>query len=83
MGARLSHTVGAMNDNSSLFVLGWSKTFGDLRVAHFIGMHALQVLPLVSYYLLKNTKMTIAFSLLYGLMALTTLIQALRGRSLF
>lgn len=83
MGARLSHTVGAMNDNSSLFVLGWSKTFGDLRVAHFIGMHALQVLPIVSYYLLKNTKMTIAFSVLYGLLALTTLIQALRGKSLF
>lgn len=82
MGARLSHTVGAMNDNSNLFVLGWSKTFGDLRVAHFIGMHALQVLPIVSYYLLKNTKMTIAFSLLYGLLALTTLIQALKGRSL-
>ena len=82
MGARLSHTVGAMNDNSNLFVLGWSKTFGDLRVAHFIGMHALQVLPIVSYYLLKNTKMTIAFSVLYGLLALTTLIQALKGRSL-
>lgn len=83
MGARLSHTVGALNDNSSLFVLGWSKTFGDLRVAHFIGMHALQVLPIVSYYLLKNTKMTIAFSVLYGLLALTTLIQALRGKSCF
>ncbi len=72
-----------MNDNSSLFVLGWSKTFGDLRVAHFVGMHALQVLPIVAYYLLKNTKMTIAFSVLYGLLALTTLIQALRGKSLF
>lgn len=83
MGARLSHTVGAMNDNSNLFILGWSKTFGDLRVAHFIGMHALQVLPIISYYLLKNTKMTIAFSVLYALLALTTLIQAVKGRSLF
>lgn len=35
MGSRLSHTVGAANDNSNLFVVGWSKTFGDLRVAHF------------------------------------------------
>ena len=83
MGARLSHTVGAMNDNSNWFILGWSKTFGDLRVAHFIGMHALQVLPIASYYLLKNTKLTIAFSLLYGLLALTTLIQALKGKPLF
>jgi hypothetical protein len=46
-------------------------------------MHALQVLPIVSYHLLKNTKLTIAFSLLYGLLALTTLIQALKGRPLF
>jgi hypothetical protein len=83
MGARLSHTVGALNDNSNWFILGWSKTFGDLRIAHFIGMHALQVLPIVSYHLLKNTKLTIAFSLLYGLLALTTLIQALKGRPLF
>ncbi|MBM3429144.1 MAG: hypothetical protein FJX95_10220 [Bacteroidetes bacterium] len=81
MGARLSHTVGAINDNSNWFILGWSKTFGDLRVAHFIGMHALQVLPIASYYLLKNTKLTIAFSLLYGLLALSTLIQALKGKS--
>ena len=59
MGSRLSHSVGAMNDNSNWFILGWSKTVGDLRVSHFIGMHALQVLPLLSYYLLKNTKLTI------------------------
>jgi hypothetical protein len=83
MGARLSHTVGAINDNSNWFILGWSKTFGDLRVAHFIGMHALQVLPMASYYLLKSTKLTIAFSLLYALLALTTLLQALKGKPLF
>lgn len=83
MGSRLNHSVGALNDNSNWLIVGWSKTVGDLRVSHFIGMHALQVLPLLSYYILKNSKLTIAIALLYGLIALTTLIQALQGKPLF
>jgi len=82
MGSRLNHSVGAINDNSSWFIIGWSKTVGDLRVAHFIGMHALQVLPVLSFYVFKNTKLTLALSLLYGLLALLTLIQALQGKPL-
>jgi hypothetical protein len=82
MGARLSHSVGAVNDNSNWFILGWSKTVGDLRVAHFIGMHALQVLPIISYYVLKNTKLSIALAFVYGLLALLTLVQALNGKPL-
>jgi hypothetical protein len=80
MGGRLSHSVGAINDNSNLYILAWSMKYGDLRIAHFIGMHALQVLPIVSYYLLKNTKLTIGLSIVYGLLALLTLIQALNGK---
>jgi hypothetical protein len=80
MGSRLNHSVGALNDNSNLFLIGWSKTVGDLRVSHFIGMHALQILPIVSYYGLKSTKLTIGLSFIYGLLALLTLIQALQGR---
>ena len=82
MGSRLSHSVGALNDNSNWFIVGWSKTVGDLRVSHFIGMHALQVLPIFSYYVLKNTKLTVALAVIYGLLALLTLIQALQGRPL-
>lgn len=82
MGSRLNHSVGAFNDNSNWFIFGWSKTVGDLRVAHFIGMHALQVIPILSYYFLKNTKLTVGLSLVYGLLALVTLIQALQGRPL-
>ena len=82
MGARLNHSVGAINDNSNWFIVGWSKTVGDLRVSHFIGMHALQVLPILSYYVLKNTKLTVGLSLVYGLLALATLIQALKGKPL-
>jgi hypothetical protein len=83
MGGRMSHSVGLENDNSSLFILGWSKLVGDLRVSHFIGMHALQVLPILSFYLLKNTKLTIVVGIVYGLLALFTLMQALNGKPLF
>jgi hypothetical protein len=83
MGGRMSHSVGLENDNSNLFIFGWSKIVGDLRVSHFIGMHALQVLPVLSYYLLKNTKITIAVGVIYGLLALFTLIQALNGKPFY
>ena len=80
MGSRMNHSVGAINDNSNWWILGWSKTVGDLRVSHFIGMHALQILPLLSFYIFKNTKATIVISIIYGLLATTTLIQALKGK---
>jgi hypothetical protein len=80
MGSRLNHSVGALNDNSNWFIIGWSKTVGDLRVSHFIGMHALQILPIVSYYFLKNTKLTVGLALVYGILATLTLIQAFQGK---
>tara|TARA_B110000977_G_scaffold100821_1_gene132259 strand:- start:40 stop:825 length:786 start_codon:yes stop_codon:yes gene_type:complete len=80
MSSQMSHSVGAINDNSNWWIIGWSKTVGDLRVSHFIGMHALQILPLLSFYIFKNPKATIVISILYGLLATTTLVQALNGK---
>lgn len=82
MGSRLNHSVGAVNDNSNWFIIGWSKTVGDLRVSHFIGMHALQILPVLSYYVLKTTKLTVGLAVVYFLLAVFTLVQALQGRPL-
>ena len=42
-----SHTVGAADGGVGMPVTNWSRSNGDLRIPHFIGLHALQLLPLV------------------------------------
>ena len=81
MGARMSHGVGQIQNDGRLPFVHWSTRIGDLRVAHFIGMHALQVIPVLSWYLLKNTKATLVIAFAYGLLATFTLLQALKGKS--
>jgi hypothetical protein len=56
MGARMSHSVAPRVPavdaaDAVLPVVGWSRTRGDLRAPHFVGVHALQSLPLVAWLL--------------------------------
>ncbi len=86
-----AHSVGVPDGGAGLPFLGWSTEGGDLRVVHFVGLHALQALPLAALLInrfgsgLKTARRTalvwIASAAYGGLMWLLTW-QALRGQPL-
>jgi len=75
----MKHTVGDVDGGSGLPLLNWSLNAGDLRVAHFFGMHALQLIPLVGHFLATGKKQVFIFSGLYLIWVIVLFIQALNG----
>lgn len=82
MASLLRHTIGAADGGKGLPVVNWSREHGDLRIAHFFGMHTLQIFPLFGYYIAKSGKGVIVFASIYVLMVFAVLIEALMGMPL-
>lgn len=84
-----AHAVGVPDGGPGLPILGWSTTGGDLRIPHFVGMHALQAMIVLnvivhSWRRLNRAATDLMWIGAAGFAGLLTLVtwQALRGQPL-
>lgn len=86
-----AHTVGAPDGGPGLPVTNWSRVHGDLRIPHFFGLHAMQVIPLIALFLFRlpfvaeeqRTQLVLVASALYFALYIILMRQALLGEALF
>jgi hypothetical protein len=83
-----AHTVGAPDGGRGLPGTGWSLEHGDIRVAHFAGLHALQALPLLAWslgllgvHMARRARLVVVSAGSYLSLFALLLWQALRGQS--
>lgn len=86
-----AHSIGVEDGGEGLPFTGWSTEGGDLRVSHFIGLHALQVMPLAAMFinrwfgrLNEWRRGTLMWITALGYLGLVALVfwQAMRGQPL-
>ena len=86
MASGTSHFVGGSGtDAGGLALMGWSRSSGDLRVAHFFATHAMHVIPLFGYLVCLalapglRRQAVIAFSTAYAGLISYAFVGALQG----
>jgi hypothetical protein len=85
MSQQPGHNVGSVGGHSLIF--GWNRAGGDLRIAHFLGIHAQQAIPLLGLLVTEMSqrlrwRTLIAGSLAYAALAIALFIQAISGHAL-
>jgi hypothetical protein len=83
-----AHSVGGPDGGPGLPVTGWSREFGDMRVPHFVGLHAIQALTLVALAVRRwrrpealRVRAVLIAAASYASFFLLLLWEAMRGRS--
>lgn len=89
MSSQTGHWVGGMaTDAGGLPLFGWSRTGGDLRIAHFFGLHMIQILPLTAWvgasFLPERLQKSaiIAIAVAGCLVTFSVFVQAIKGMPL-
>ncbi|MEM7531009.1 MAG: hypothetical protein AAF639_02430 [Chloroflexota bacterium] len=93
-----AHSVGVEDGGAGMPITGWSTEGGDLRIPHFVGLHALQIIPLMGILiqrrygqrnrknrkLSENRQTALVWIGSLGYLGLTGILtwQALRGQPL-
>jgi hypothetical protein len=79
------HTVGAPDGGPGLPGVGWSTQHGDLRIPHFLGLHAIQVVPFLGWLASRrrgSSRTIFVLAASYLTLVAILLWQALRGQSI-
>ena len=87
MISEMSHNIGVEDGGPGLPLVNWSIIAGDLRVAHFFGLHGLQIIPIFALLISNKWKTTsrnqmiivTVFGLVYALCIGHTFYQAKQG----
>lgn len=78
LGGNSGHWIGGdLNDATGLPIFKWSTTGGDLRVSHFISLHAMQIVPFAAFSRRRSVVWGVAIVLTIA--TALTFFQALSG----
>jgi hypothetical protein len=87
-----AHSVGVPDGGPGLPLAGWSTAGGDLRIGHFVGLHALQLFPLLGFVLARylgrrlgeatRARLLLVAGGAYGVLVMLLTWQALRAQPL-
>ena len=85
--ANQGHTIGSPDGGPGLYFLNWSTRAGDLRIAHFLGMHGIQALPFLGWAIDRSGTprpwlLIAVASVAYLAVTILILLQALGGKPL-